>query len=107
MTHWYAKQDPILNPCIFFLINITFTFTEYFLVNFQHRHYLGYLYSNSKCVIFCRNALYCNTIHLLHAGEGNMNIYSPKSIIFPEGNARRKYDTRERINFHISLTRML
>ena len=24
-------------------------------------------------------------IHLLHAGEGNMKIYSPKSIIFPEG----------------------
>ena len=28
-----------------------------------------------------------NTIHLLHAGEGNMKIYSPKSIIFPKGNA--------------------
>ena len=27
-----------------------------------------------------------HNIHLLHAGEGNMNIYSPKSIIFPEGN---------------------
>jgi hypothetical protein len=26
-----------------------------------------------------------NNIHLLHAGEGNMKIYSPKSIIFPEG----------------------
>ena len=25
-------------------------------------------------------------IHLLHAGEGNMKIYSPKSIIFSEGN---------------------
>jgi hypothetical protein len=25
-------------------------------------------------------------IHLLHASEGNMNIYSPTSIIFPEGN---------------------
>ena len=35
-----------------------------------------------------------NIIHLLHAGEGNMKIYSPTSIIFPEGNARRKYDTR-------------
>ena len=35
-----------------------------------------------------------NIIHLLHAGEGNMKIYSPKSIIFPEGNARGKYDTR-------------
>ena len=33
-------------------------------------------------------------IHLLHAGEGNMKIYSPKSIIFPEGNARGGYDTR-------------
>ena len=32
-----------------------------------------------------------NTIHLLHAGEGNMKIYSPKSIIFPEGIARGKY----------------
>jgi hypothetical protein len=27
-------------------------------------------------------------IHLLHAGEGNMKIYSLKSIIFPQGNAR-------------------
>ena len=33
-------------------------------------------------------------IHLLHASEGNMNIYSPKSIIFPEGNTRGEYDTR-------------
>jgi hypothetical protein len=35
-----------------------------------------------------------DTIHLLHAGEGNMKMYSPKSIIFPEGNAREEYDTR-------------
>ena len=28
----------------------------------------------------------CDVILLLHAGEGNMKIYSPKSIIFPEGN---------------------
>jgi hypothetical protein len=35
-----------------------------------------------------------NIIHLLHAGEGNMKIYSPMSIIFPEGNARGEYDTR-------------
>ena len=35
-----------------------------------------------------------NIIHLLHAGEGNMKIYSPKSIIFPEGIARGEYDTR-------------
>ena len=27
-----------------------------------------------------------NRLHLLHAGGGNMKIYSPKSIIFPEGN---------------------
>ena len=46
-------------------------------------------------------------IHLLHAGEGNMKIYSPKSFIFPKGNARREYDTRGWINFHISCTRML
>jgi hypothetical protein len=30
-------------------------------------------------------------IHLLHAGEGNMKIYSPKSIIFHEGNARGEW----------------
>ena len=48
-----------------------------------------------------------HTIHLLHAGEGNMKIYSPKSIIFPEGNTRGEYDTRGWINFHISWTRML
>ena len=35
-----------------------------------------------------------NTIHLLHAGEGNMKIYSPKSIIFPEGNPRVSYSLR-------------
>ena len=35
-----------------------------------------------------------NIIHLLHAGEGNMKMYSPKSIIFPEGIARGEYDTR-------------
>ena len=46
-------------------------------------------------------------IHLLHVGEGNMKMYSPKSIIFPEGNARGEYDTRGWINFHISWTRML
>jgi hypothetical protein len=33
-------------------------------------------------------------IHLLHAGEGNMKIYSHKSIIFPERNALGEYDTR-------------
>jgi hypothetical protein len=43
-----------------------------------------------------------NNIHLLHAGEGNMKIYTPKSIIFPEGNARGEYDTRGWIHFHIS-----
>ena len=35
-----------------------------------------------------------NNIHLLHAGEGNMKIYSPKSIIFPEGNPRVSYSLR-------------
>ena len=38
--------------------------------------------------------LICTMIHLLHAGEGNMKMYSHKSIIFPEGNARGEYDTR-------------
>ena len=33
-------------------------------------------------------------IHLLHASDGNMNIYSPKGIIFPEGNTLVEYDTR-------------
>ena len=48
-----------------------------------------------------------NIIHLLHAGEGNMKNYSPKSIIFPEGNTRGENDTCGWINFHISCTRML
>ena len=48
-----------------------------------------------------------NTIQLLHVGEGNMKIYSPKSIIFLEGNARWDCDTRGWIHFHISWTRML
>jgi hypothetical protein len=46
-------------------------------------------------------------IHLLHASDGNMNIYSPKGIIFPEGNTLVEYDTRGWINVHISWTRML
>ena len=34
-----------------------------------------------------------NNIHLLHAGEGNMKIYSPKSIIFPRVHRPRvEYD---------------
>jgi len=36
-----------------------------------------------------------------------MNIYSPKSIIFPSGVALREYDTRGWIHFYISWTRML
>jgi len=47
------------------------------------------LYCNSRRV----SALWHN-IHLLHAGEGNVKIYSTKSIIFPEGNAQGEYDTR-------------
>jgi hypothetical protein len=39
--------------------------------------------------------------------QGNMKMYSPKSIIFPEGNTRGEYDTRGWIHFHISWTRML
>jgi hypothetical protein len=34
-----------------------------------------------------------NTIQLLHVGEGNMKMYSLKSIIFLEGNARWDCDT--------------
>ena len=30
----------------------------------------------------------CNIIHLLHAGEENMKIYSPTSIIFPSGHMK-------------------
>jgi hypothetical protein len=33
-------------------------------------------------------------MNILSAGEGNVKIYSPKSTIFPEGNARGEYDTR-------------
>jgi hypothetical protein len=45
-----------------------------------------YLRQRSNELKICLPAVF--TIHLLHAGEGNMKIYSPKSIIFPEGNAR-------------------
>jgi hypothetical protein len=38
--------------------------------------------------------IFRNIIHSLHAGEGNMKIYSPNSIIFPEGNAGGDYGTR-------------
>jgi hypothetical protein len=37
---------------------------------------------------------FANYVCTLHAGEGNMKIDSPKSIIFPEGNARGEYDIR-------------
>jgi hypothetical protein len=33
-------------------------------------------------------------VGFVYAGEGNVKIYSPKSIIFPESNARGEYDTR-------------
>ena len=46
--------------------------------------------TNDSCHVIISNA----TIHLLHAGEENMKMYSPKSIIFPEGIARGEYDTR-------------
>jgi hypothetical protein len=36
-----------------------------------------------------------------------MKIYSPKSIIFLESNARGEYNTRGWINLYISWTRML
>ena len=35
-----------------------------------------------------------NNIHVLHVDEGNIKMYSPKSIIFHEGYARGEYDTR-------------
>jgi hypothetical protein len=47
--------------------------------------------------------IYC----MLVPRGGNMKIYSPKSIIFPEGNARGEYDARGRIHFHISCICML
>ena len=39
-----------------------------------------------------------NNIHLLHAGQRNMKIYSPKSIILPEclvyaRNKKKRYST--------------
>ena len=40
------------------------------------------------------NCYLYNNIQLLHASEGNMKMHSPKSIIFPESNARGEYDTR-------------
>ena len=45
-------------------------------------------------IVFYYIVFYCYIIHLLHTGEGNMKMYSPKSIIFPEGIARGEYDTR-------------
>jgi hypothetical protein len=45
-------------------------------------------------IVFYYIVFYCYIIHLLHTGEGNMKMYSPMSIIFPEGIARRKFDTR-------------
>ena len=51
-------------------------------------HYWGQL----RPVYYLEDGM--NIIHLLNAGEGNVKIYSPKSTIFPEGNARGKYNTR-------------
>jgi hypothetical protein len=40
------------------------------------------------CIILIgQQKLKNDNIHLLHAGEGNMKIYLPNIIIFPEGNA--------------------
>ena len=55
--------------------------------------YIVWVLLNQRVTVisFIDFARECNIIHLLHAGEGNMKIYSPRSIIFPEGNARGEY----------------
>ena len=50
----------------------------------------------STCTGIMRPKL--DIIHLLHAGEGNMKIYSPKSIIFLEGKYYIYYTSY--INYH-------
>ena len=55
--------------------------------NFQMQYSYLLSMSTSFCITW-RKIWSVHSIHLLHAGEGNMKIYSPKSIIFSEGNAR-------------------
>jgi hypothetical protein len=52
------------------------------------------LFISIVILCFIGVVLFFTTIHLLHAGGGNMKIYSPKSIIFLESNARGEYNTR-------------
>ena len=69
----------------------------YILENFDiFWGYIVWVLLNQRVTVisFIDFARECNIIHLLHAGEGNMKIYSPRSIILPEGNARGEYDTR-------------
>jgi hypothetical protein len=60
---------------------LNFIHSPIFLVNRHEDGKLVYIYSTH------------DIIHLLYVGEGNMKMYSAKSIIFPEGNALGKYDT--------------
>jgi hypothetical protein len=55
----------------------------------KKRYAVRWLYTGteSDCIQLL-HFIECDIIHLLQAGEGNMKIYSPKSIIFSEGNAR-------------------
>jgi hypothetical protein len=60
-------------------------------ISFFSLHFFIYNILSTICeILFFSFFMFCvvNIIHLLHAGEGNMEIYSPKSIIIPEGNAR-------------------
>jgi uncharacterized 2Fe-2S/4Fe-4S cluster protein (DUF4445 family) len=51
-----------------------------------------FLANSTKCAENVYNIIQGNAIiHLLHAGEENMKIYSSKTVIFPEGNARGEY----------------
>jgi hypothetical protein len=67
---------------------------------YKAKEHVKYIYSLIILNTCTRGYVICimrpklDIIHLVHAGEGNMKIYSPKSIIFPEGNARGEYDTR-------------
>ena len=89
------KSVPFTSACaneIIPSINRSFVYTAK-----EHVKYIYSLIILNTCTrgyVICIMRPKLDIIHLVHAGEGNMKIYSPKSIIFPEGNARGEYDTR-------------
>jgi hypothetical protein len=79
--------------CHIYMVSIIFTRQVSYIQDTCHIYKTRIIYTKQVSYIQDKYHIYQARIHLLDAGEGNMIIYSPKGIIFPEGNARGEYDT--------------